>query len=357
MPIYNWKGLNNNNFCSGLSAARSKEELKINLESFNIQLISHKIVNKKIRFSLKKRLNFYNSIYSFLDSGITLIDSLKILAKNKKGPEVLLYECLISDLNVGLGLTSLESLVPQVDYIFFKVGFDHDIKGCIRHLVEITKSKQLFKIKILKTLFMPVVSLVLLLFLYLFFSLYIGPQIADLTGKPNNIFIGSENYIFLIILILLITLFFREVLYLIKIIFFPELLILEGLRILYSLISSGLSLSESIRYLIKLDQLSYWNDIFKSLESGDDFLLSLRKNRLINRFPEFISILEVSDYTGNFGGSLNSAINVLHKNFLEKIEFMVAVMQPILLCFIASILIYFFSEIYLPILDFDFITI
>ena len=357
MPIFNWKGICDNKFFSGLSVARSSNELRINLSILEIELTEFRVINQKIRFPLRRRLNFYNSIYSFLDSGITLIDSLKILAKNKKSREILLYECLISDLNVGLGVSSLELLVPQSDYIFFKVGFDYEIKGCMKHLVDITSSKQLFKDKILKVIFMPVLSLVLLFFLFIFFYLYIGPQIADLTGKPNNIFIESDTYILILILFLFLSLFLSKIVYLIKIIFFPELFILEELRILYSLICSGLSLSESLRYLIKLDQLSYWNDIFKNLEKGDDFLSSFKKNKFMNRFPDLISVLETSEYTGNFSSSLNSAINILHKNCIKKIEFIVIILHPILLCFIAAILVYFLSEIYLPILDFDYVNI
>jgi len=46
MPIFNWKGICDNKFFSGLSVARSSDELRINLSILEIELTEFRVINQ-----------------------------------------------------------------------------------------------------------------------------------------------------------------------------------------------------------------------------------------------------------------------------------------------------------------------
>jgi type II secretory pathway component PulF len=358
MTWYFWRGKYQNTVHSGITKAYNEKYLKEYLSAVNINLLEHRVASGKIKLSAAQRVEFYRNLLALLKSGLPLKVSLGVLQKRAKQKNYAFFlHALITDLEFGLQELSTEETFPAQEAIFFKIGIEHNLVNFLTPLLQDITIKNQFKKKLLKILLMPLLSFASLIFVFLFLVLYVIPEISDLTGVQPVFVSYFNNYSFIQWLILVVTVLIsiyilsRQIFVLIKILFFKELQILPYLRIFSCLLQAGLTSSQAFFALTALSDFKELNLLFDLQKKGLSFADALIQLNWHKIAPELLAVVELSSYAGNLAESITYLVEYYNQKTVDKLELIVATLQPLLVLLIALAVFVLISKVYLPIID------
>lgn len=358
MAWFSWKGNYNGKHCSGITKSLNPEYLVNQLGKLDIELVSYSAIAHKLKLGASSRQRFYKDLSLLLKSGLPLLNSLKILvsrSRNKK--ELIILTALMTDLEFGLQEISLKDVIPEEEYVFWKIGLDSNFSDFLEQLISVNNLKFNFRSNVLKLLVMPCLSILGLIMVVAFMVLFVVPEISELTGVTprfvefiNNL--KSLTGLFYIICVFgLVVGFLQQLLKLIKIWLFPELQILAGLRLFEALLKAGFSSSEAFYVLKSFKEHAYWQRLFSFQEQGFSLVESLYRANWHRIVPELVSLVQLSEYHGNLKGAISSAVIFYDNKIIKKLTLVVGFVQPLAFLLIALSLVFVLAEIYFPMLD------
>lgn len=358
MAWYFWRGKYQNSICSGISKAYNENYLRQHLLSYDVDLLEHKLASKKIRLTLNQRFYFYRSLLALLKSGLPLRESLEILLKQAKRKNFNVFlHALITDLEFGLQELSVDDVFPPHEAIFIKIGLENNLINFLSQLVQTIQVNLQFKKKIFKILLMPLLSFISLVVVFIFMVFYVIPEIADFTGaQPDFLFCFNNLCVFEWIMIIitvssLIYILIRNFFLIAKILFFPELQILPGLKVFSCLLQAGLTSSQAFFTLSSLKTFADWDKLFDLQKKGLNFFQAMQAANWHKIAPELLSVVELSSIDGNLAKNMQLIVDYYNQKTIDKLELIVTIIQPLILLFIASIVFLLISKVYMPIID------
>lgn len=146
---------------------------------------------KRMGFSAKQKLFFYDQMSTLIDSGVTLIDSLSIVqaqSKNKKHKQLIAE--MIHHINGGMGLAETMYQFPKaftsMQAALIEAGEKSgNLKLVLAQIVEEMESQQDFIRKIKGAMFYPVILLVLAITMVSAMMIFVIPKVAELYEQSN----------------------------------------------------------------------------------------------------------------------------------------------------------------------------
>ncbi len=163
-------------------AAEKKERIK------NAKL---PLALRRLRFSDKQRLTFYDELATLVGSGVTLIDSLSLIQAQEKNKTVKkLYAQMIHEINAGLSLAEAMEFFPHI-FPFMQSALieaseaSGNLKDVLAELVVEMEAAQGFKKKVTGAMVYPIILIGMSLVLVVAMMTFVIPKIADMYSQSN----------------------------------------------------------------------------------------------------------------------------------------------------------------------------
>ncbi len=340
MQLFKCKLLNKNgDIIDEYQFAKSYDYLRKSFDN-NLVFISAKKQKSFIKSPHKDfTIPFLRNLAQLVKSKFDLIVSLEITSKIFKNIEsALIVNHIIADIKLGLSFSAAISKFDRFfdDFTIKAIEISEKTAKFPEALMNITGYLETdFKIrqKIRKTIRYPIILLICVSFVFLFWLFVIVPKFSELFSemgislpfytkiiiKFSNFLINNSLYIFLFILIFIIIaikhLRLSNISSKIPVVFNIK----QRLRILNFFSAMNIMIKEKINLTDCLKSLeSQYPDIkkiLKLIERGNSFSNSLMKSKM---FPDFdISIIETAEKAGNLSYAFQTIV-ILTQNYIEN---------------------------------------
>lgn len=391
MPQYKWKGINLlGQIKSGILRASTVEVLRQELLSQDIGLLSFEEKSiSSCKVNDKDLLFFFQRLQSLLSSGVYLHDALSLFAVKIQGA---FFAHILEDVAVAVEQGALlhEALLrhPRVFESLMvemcKVGGEGGMEIALQMMCEYLEQRNTFKKKLQQAAFMPFITSMFFLFIFISVLIFIIPRFADifismhvtvptftqwLISLSNCIQNTSSIYFSALVLgcvVLVRSLactragitFFHAVQLKIP---FWRYFVIERDKILFFnalglLLQSHVPLIRSLKCVNNVVQ----NTLLKrDLSALLEFVhsgarLSDAMGQLAFIDSEIISLLEVGERSGKLGSLILEAGRVCKDRLLTRIAFLTTIIQPLLLIVLACGVAGLLLAVYLPLLTLSF---
>lgn len=146
---------------------------------------------RRLRFTDRQRLMFYDELATLVGSGVTLIDSLSLIQAQEKNKKVKkLYAQMIHEINAGFSLAEAMELFPHIfphmqSALIEASEASGNLKEVLAELVIEMESAQEFKKKVTGAMIYPIILISLSLVLVIAMMTFVIPKIADMYAQSN----------------------------------------------------------------------------------------------------------------------------------------------------------------------------
>ena len=309
---------------------------------------------------LDLHIQLYDEIVELLKQGIPLVHVLLILESRHHKFKKKLSEMRESLLSGNSFFNTFHCLLPNSASI--DVGDSimvPDIIIFFQDLKALFKNQFLIINQLATLLRYPFFLCVVVFFLFLFLILFIIPQYyllldgmnASVPDYFNALFFISlflkQHFLFIVIVVIILLIFLRDILrdrFSLLINFYDNKI--SDLAILAVFLKNGISLTSALQALSK--KYSFKTVLQDTFHSGD-FVESLHNVYEFNMLQH--SQLMFAQRHGCIADTLLLITNQQYKNQVEKWQSYLFWFQPILLCFIASLIAIFIFIIFIPIMN------
>lgn len=372
MNIFKCKILNKNgNIIDKYVLAQSEQCLPKDFNHSGI-LISVRECKSQIRNPYKDfTIPFLRNLAQLVKNKFDLVLSLEITSKTFNSQEaVLIVQYIIADIKNGASFSNALSKFSRYFDIFTvktieiaeqTAHLSEALASIIDYLEETTKLKQ----KIKNAIRYPIILLICVGFVFLFWLFVIVPKFAELFSEMavplpfyTKIIINISNFlieygIYILGLLPLCLVFFIKRLNLSKFILkIPliskikqKLLILNFFRVIDIMTSEKINLIDSLHSLER--QYPEVNDVIKLINEGNSFSKALVKAHI---FPNFdVAILETAERSGNLHSAFQTIISLTQANIENKINNTLQLFPTFAICVIGILLIIIVCSLIIPI--------
>jgi type IV pilus assembly protein PilC len=337
-------------------------------------------------FSEKDLISFTRQLSSLLKSGLSLIESVSLLANENKNPRVeVFYNSLLNDLRSGLDFSDSIAKFPDTfQSIYLQSVYAGEKSGSYTEVLDrlgdhYERSRRL-RSSVIQSMIYPAIlfGIASMIFLYMIFSVIpkFGDVLKDMGDSLpfyTSILLDTSAFIkekIILILVIVFALGFelREWIrsssgksyFDNKIINTPFLgrLVLEYnlvsiCRTLSTLITGGVSLLEALKIIsVSINNQKVYSDFSKLIphvESGGSFSEGLKRH---SGFPEMASkMVKVGEETGSLSLMLMNTAEYYDKELTEKIITVTSVLEPLMLVFTALITGGIVISLFLPVIQ------
>lgn len=352
---------------------------------FKIRVPSVLFSSKKLNTIWHKR--FCEDFYFLNSSGISIVDSIKILKDNAEASKnkntSLFFKIINENLIKGNSLyNSIKLTKYKLDNIFLSlIKISEEIGSLniiLKNLYEYYEEKILINNKIKSALLYPSLLFSVMLILVNLCILYFIPsyvnsfhtQFSNLPSysitfinlcifiKNNYILFLSTTVCTLIVIIKSkkIRNIFKKIL--LNISFFRKLYFkqcqLKFIQALYYMINSGIDLPNALSMMSKMKNelyCSYSKYIYSQISQGFEFCEALEGTKIFER--EIISIIKVGEKSSSLGLSLKNIWVSYSKKYYQNLEKYTKLIEPIFILICGLIVIIFISMFILPLISYD----
>ena len=350
-------------------------------KSYDIDLfISNKMKPSTLSF-------FLTQLSTYIKSGIPLVDSVRILAKQstkpqeKKAFEKLVYELLkgedLSEAMVNQGDTFPKLLINMIE----TAEMTGDLPSVLDDMADYYTSMDKTRKQMISAMTYPVVVLTIAIGVLVFMLVYLVPQFVGIYAEQDaelpaitSMIMGASNfiranYIYILIAILILILVFRYLYRNVKsfkkgvqtflmhvpviknIIIYNE--VANFTKTFASLINHGVYITDSMEILSKITNNEVYkriiNNSLKSLGKGESISASFRGEWA---FPIVAyEMLVTGENTGQLGQMMEKVADhfqTLHKNIIDQLK---SLLEPLLICILALIVGVILLSIITPMFD------
>lgn len=298
--------------------------------------------------SAEKILTFTEALAEFIGAGLPVAKSLRLLSERFDFAEE-----AANQVERGKSLSSALQGFPDFYVEFLRAGEETGrLQNALQTLGELFRKLVDFKRRMTSATVYPYSMLFLSCALILGFLSFAIPPLAELVGREEGIFklakTVRENSI-VVFSLLIVSFAVPPFMLKSKLFFtFSEARISLLLRALQCGFSSGLgairSLSISISIVPPLRAMI--EQAIKGVASG------LGLHKAMEGFPEVIrEIVRIGEETGRIDESLGKAAELFERRFEEKLEFLRAITEPLMIVLVGCIVLAFVLGIYIPLLS------
>lgn len=330
---------------------------------------------------------FLTQLSTYIKSGIPLVDSVRILAKQstkpqeKKAFEKLVYELLkgedLSEAMINQGDTFPKLLINMIE----TAEMTGDLPSVLDDMADYYTSMDKTRKQMISAMTYPVVVLTIAIGVLVFMLIYLVPQFVGLYAEQDaelpaitSMIMGASNfiranYIYILIAILILILVFRYLYnnvisfkkgvqtFLMHIPVIKNIIIYNEVanftKTFASLINHGVYITDSMEILSKITNNEVYkriiNNSLKSLGKGESISASFRGEWA---FPIVAyEMLVTGENTGQLGQMMEKVANhfqMLHKNIIDQLK---SLLEPLLICILALIVGVILLSIITPMFD------
>lgn len=378
----------------GTFEAGSESEVKNFLISQDYKVINvEKRKSYDVDLFVSKKINvsslafFLTQLSTYIKSGIPLVDSVRILAKQstkkheKKAFEKLVYELLKGE-DLSEAMMNQEDAFPKLLVNMIKTAeMTGDLPSVLDDMADYYTSMDKTRKQMISAMTYPIVVLTIAIGVLIFMLAYLVPQFvgmyaeqdAELPGITLMIMGASNfvraNYIYIIIAVVLFVILFRYLYRNVKsfrtsvqtllmhlpviknIIIYNE--VANFTKTFASLINHGVYITDSMEILSKITNNEVYkriiNNSLKNLGKGESISASFRGEWA---FPIVAyEMLVTGENTGQLGQMMEKVADhfqMLHKNIINQLK---SLLEPFLICMLALIVGIILLAIVTPMFD------
>lgn len=351
--------------------AKSYDELVKNFYDHNTIFISAKKQKSNLKSPYKEfTIPFLRNLSQLVTNKFNLVVSLEITAKMFHDTEsLLIIDYIINDIKHGISFSKTLSKFDKYfdDFTIKTIEISEKTARLPEALISIIEYLQSnFKIqqKIKSAIKYPLMLLVCVSFVFLFWIFVIVPKFAELFSemginipfytkiiiKFSDFLINNALYIFLFLLIFIIIVMkyvkLSSILSKVPVIF----KIKQNLTILNFFNAMNIMIKEKVNLIDSLQSLEnrYPNvkSIIKFIKGGNSFSTSIIKSKM---FPDLdISIIETAEKSGNLSSAFQTII-VIARNYIDnKLDEIIKLIPTLAVCFIGILLIIIVCSLVIP---------
>lgn len=375
MPLYSYKAYLESQKQTGLLFAQSPQEAVESLEEKNLLVLELKECAKKEqkRVSTATLLDFSQQLAQMLSAGLTLQQSLKEMESLHP-----IIACLRQEIEGGSSLSKAMQGYSCFDPLYCALIHAGEktanLESSLLKGAELLQRKKRLSEKFVSALLYPAFLLFLSLFVLLGFFFFILPSFEDLFPKEQiqgmtkflfafSYFLRTHYWIYLPFVFLSMLLSFRFFKGCSKSVFILRLPLLGNFlkkaafarfsSAMASLLEGGVSITAAID--LAKPVVGNWHlqkvieEALESLVKGQYFSKALAKSSLIPKeLPKF---LEIGEKNGKMIEMFENLARIYEEDVQRLLERFEALIQPILLLFIASLIALVLISIMIPLSD------
>ena len=366
------------------------DNLREVLKKKKLILITSKINKKNFYFERKIKkieiINFTSELGIMLESGIGIIESLKIqqkIVKNRKFKEIIMetLKKVIQGNGFGESLSNYKIFFGELYVSIVIVGeMGGNLPEALKTLAERMEESERVKKKIKMMMIYPIIVISLSGVLSLFLVFFILPQFIDIFQESKRelplitkilvkiyvIFKNKYLYVVLISMFLIsnmmIKKYFSKINELSSFIFIKIPLIkkifitysrINFLRNLYLLMKSGVSILKTLEILIELEKNSDFRKelhlLKENLKIGIPMSTSLSESIYFDKIS--VTMFLIGEESGTLLEMIEKNIKFTEAKFKESTDFFLIVLDPLLVVFLGLTVGIVVIGIYLPMFD------
>lgn len=337
-------------------------------------------------FSEKDLISFTKQLSSLLISGLSLIESIELLANENKTQKVkAFYNSLLNDLKSGLDFSDAIAKFPDTfNSIYIQSIYAGEKSGSYTEVLDrlaahFERSRNL-RASVVQSMIYPAILFTIssLIFLYMIFSII--PKFGDVLKDMGetlpfytSFLLDTASFLrekFLLIIVIIFAILFESREWIksakgkkyfdnkiICIPFLGEILLEYNLisicRTLATLISGGVSLLEALKIIsVSINNQKIYSDFSKLIphvESGGSFSEGLKRH---SEFPDLAAkMVKVGEETGSLSKMLLNTAEYYDKELTEKIITVTTLLEPLMLVFTALITGGIVISLFLPVIQ------
>lgn len=351
--------------------AKSYDELVKNFYDHNTIFISAKKQKSNLKSPYKDfTIPFLRNLSQLVTNKFNLVVSLEITAKMFHDTEsLLIIDYIINDIKQGLSFSKTLSKFDKYfdDFTIKTIEISEKtarLPEALISIIEYLESNFKIQQKIKSAIKYPLMLLVCVSFVFLFWIFVIVPKFAELFSemginvpfytkiiiKFSDFLINNALYIFLFLLIFIIIVMkyvkLSSILSKVPVIFKikQNLTILNFFNVMNIMIKEKVNLIDSLQSL----ENRYPNvkSIIKFIKGGNSFSTSIIKSKM---FPDLdISIIETAEKSGNLSSAFQTII-VIARNYIDnKLDEIIKLIPTLAVCFIGILLIIIVCSLVIP---------
>lgn len=400
MPYYHWKGIDIHGASrKGAMHAHSINALEQALHAQGVALLNvrHSSLMSKVTamftsYTLEQELIiFFDYLYHLLESGISLINALKVSTShvvNKQFKEVL-YD-IIQDVEHGVALSMacarrpliFSSLIIESLHAGEKTGA---LTVTLKRLCLYLNNTNEFKKKLLQASFFPLLTLLcaflitiaIIVFLIPQFQIFftsMGQEIPSSTQKIFDVsnFLRSSKALIIPVVLMMMWLISKTVIvrsYIYRMVMYIPVLgptmnmvyMLQTLHMIALFLHTGVPLKQALELIIDATKSPFYKKqlscVLSKILHGE--LLSEQYHYLLNtQHAELLkTFTQLGEQTGALGPMLSKATTLLEESLYKNMHTATLLFQPILLIIIGLIIAFLMVAIYMPLFTMAYVTL
>ncbi len=399
MEKFSWKGIDLQGAnCKGITEAISTIDLKNRLLKQNIALINCKksknsflsqSFSQRLNITLSQKASFFEELSILMNSGVELIQSLKLVIKEIKNKKfTAAINNMINDIENG---NTFSSALKKYDSIFdptiiqsIKAG-EHSGKLAfvLKYISNYLNSKIKLRRKLKSAATMPMITLTFAFIIFLGIFIFVIPQFQTLFSSMEkeiprstqillniSLFLKTKAFLFfslgfLCLILVLKNLLPQKTISTIKSKISPSRFLfnkisarnnlISFLNTLSLLLKSGIPLKQSLDITIKTLPDNIFKkkaiEVTQDVTAGKTFAASL-KSKPKKYFPEKLSaFVFIGEQSGNLDTMLEKSANIFQDQLNRKINLLTSLFQPILIIFVGILVAFIMFTVYLPLFN------
>jgi general secretion pathway protein F len=375
----------NNSIKTKNISASSAEDILHQMDNI-IKIEQRTFLKKKFSSSITKEEvhQLFSQISLMLDSGLTFIQAIEIIEEknSKKQMQQILQtikEVVIKSLPIEEVLQPYKKYLGTMPIVFLKLGIENgNIKESIRSLVEILKEELSVKKQLLQAIRYPLFLFISFCIALVMVFIYVLPNFEFIFQNLQTIPLATKVLLFLkkalyeyyvISLVAIITIgiviifIYRKYPLFFEKVFLENIFLISKILRFYHLYKLFLAMGIIVRskyqfqvaiqnaqviienrYLKKLMQ-----NIMEDIKQGNNIVHSFAKYKLFDEVT--IKLLTTAENTSKYENILSDLANYYKVNFETSIENFESYFEPIMILFIAMIVLWLVLAIMVPIWD------
>ncbi|NBV50571.1 type II secretion system F family protein [bacterium] len=391
---YRYRGVNKKrNTVSGMIEAQSAEEAKVRLRGMDIRPLEVRkdVFSGELKFNLslgkaidlKGLIVFTRQLSSLINSGVTVVMALQILAEQERRPEFKKILIHIKDsIESGGGFAeALEKYSSTFSEFFVRVVEAGEVSGTLdKSLVRI--GQQLDKLnnirrKVIGALIYPAITLVVAAGVITFLLAKVVPEMVKLYGNAKDLpaitqFVIAvsdlvRNYYGSVLTAIVLGVVAAQMAYkvpkvravvdplLLKVPILGLLLLRSGIaiftRTLATLVSSGVQLLTAFQICERVTSNFHLKtcirDAALSVTEGQSIAQGLGKRKVFP--PMVLHMVSIGEMTGKIDELLLKVAEIYDEEVDDAVSLMTTLLQPALIVVVGGIILVIMLAIYLPI--------